>query len=159
MEGYTDGWATCTGDWTPGDTWAMSDALGAPDCTGDRADQAAGGSSGDLNSRIVSVTPYAVSTPVRGVTITSNLRDYDASGTAATQYSLGCLNGTTFSSFGTVNEYRDAGSSAQWTTDISSLSGTCNPGDSLAIEVRRNGTGRYRYYVESGNAYSVEEFY
>ena len=158
LEGYTDGYATCGTDPAVGATVAMSDALSAPDCTGDRADMAAGGSSGALVMRLVRVTPYTASTPVRGTTITWNLRDYANSGTAATQYSLGCLNGTSFTSFGTVNEFRDTSTSTAWTTDISSLSGTCNAGDSLAIEVRRAGTAQFRFYIEATSQIGVEEY-
>jgi len=161
LEGYTDGWTTCGVDPAVGSTIAMSDAVSAVDCSNDRADMTSG-SSGDLMLRFVATTPYTAITPVNGVEVEGRLRDYANSGSAATRYALGCLNGTTFTPFGTVDEFRDTSTATNWITDLSSLTGTCNAGDSLALYVYRMGTGQYRFYSSTSGGGSmrldVEEF-
>jgi hypothetical protein len=137
----------------------MIDGAGSVDCSGDRGDMASGGTSGQIYGRLISTTPFATATQVRGVTVEGRLRDYSNSGSAATRYQLGCLNGTTFTPFGTVDEFSDTSTTTDFSTDISSLTGTCNAGDSLALYIYRVGTGQYRFYTNTTHgAVFVEQF-
>jgi len=155
LNGITANYGVCGTNNTTGGVVVPMNTSGTNACTTGRA-----GSTGAVGTSlllVISDTPYAQATNITGVNVTGNLRDYTTSETASPgtvvgiQYQLGYVLSGTFTSFGSVNEARDWSTQADWTTNLSSISGTAPSGSSLAIQVLKQNanTIQYRYYFTS----------